>query len=113
MTSLRPIVPCPVCGAARVPCRPTPTGYVLTQHNRPRTSGQSWSARCAATAHPVTADAVLAWVASEEQSVGERLERAEVAVRVAQEHFTGAQAEAREERARLEKIAAKARKAVA
>lgn len=112
MTALRPIVPCPVCGASRVPCRPTPKGYVLTQHNAPRASGQYWSERCTATAHPVTADAVLAWVAEEGRSVDGLVAYAESEVTRAQEHLASTQAEAREARSQLEKIAAKARKVV-
>jgi hypothetical protein len=85
---------------------------VLTQHNAPRASGQYWSKRCTATAHPVTADAVLAWVAEEGRSVDGRVDYAQREVTEAHERLAKTQTNAREARAQLEKIAAKARKAV-
>lgn len=109
--ALRPHVTCPVCGAVRVPCRPSASGYVLMRHSKPAVG--YWRVdHCTATSHPVTADAVLAWAAEEQRYADERVATAEHAVTVAQERLAKMQSEARETRAQLEKIAAKARKVV-
>jgi hypothetical protein len=112
MTALRPHVTCPVCGATRVPCKSTASGYVLVQHNKP--GGNFWHrVRCATTGHAVSLDAVLAWVAEEEASAAKTVEHWEARVTEAQERLASARSYAAEQAVALAKIAAKARKAAA
>ena len=110
MSSLRPCVTCPVCGATRVPCRPTPAGYVLLQHIKPSV-GYWRRDRCIATGHAVSLDAVLAWVNAERQRLADVVERCKVEVHEAQDRLARAWADETEGGAALAKIAERARKA--
>lgn len=110
MTAPRPHVTCPVCGHPRVPCKPTASGYVLLQHNKP--SVGDWRRdRCIATGYAVSLDAVFAWVDAERQRLADVVERCKVEVHEAYGRLARAWADETEGDAALAKIAERARKA--
>ncbi len=110
MSSLRPCVTCPVCGATRVPCRPTPTGYVFLQHSKPRV-GYWRRERCIATGYAVSLDAVLAWVDAERRRAAETVAWHREEVTEAQARLARAAADEPEIVAALAKIAERAQRA--